>query len=148
MQPLNFPPTDPTPIFEYFRANLGTELLTAAVSEFHLFEHLADSPKSFDELAKILAIAERSAQVLFTAMRAMKLIEQQADGKLTLTDLGRNHLLPDSEYDVSGYVGLTASAAGVRAIVDRLRYNAPAAIREKERGGLYIQGWHGIGDGS
>ena len=60
MTPLPSPPTDPTPIFEFFRANLGTELLTAAVSEFGLFERLKDGPKAFDALAAELGLAERA----------------------------------------------------------------------------------------
>ena len=34
---------DPTPIFELFRGNYATELLTAAVAHFQLFERLAES---------------------------------------------------------------------------------------------------------
>ncbi len=50
---LKLPGTDPSPIFEQFRGNNATELLTAAVAHFTLFGRLAESgPAPFEELRK------------------------------------------------------------------------------------------------
>ncbi|WP_395845622.1 hypothetical protein [Cystobacter fuscus] len=38
------PVTDPTPIFDIYRASAGSELLTAAVTHFRVFERLANKP--------------------------------------------------------------------------------------------------------
>ena len=40
------PATDPTPIFELYRGNLATELLTAAVAHFNVFGRLAAGPRT------------------------------------------------------------------------------------------------------
>ena len=44
------PQVDPTPIFELFRGNYGTELLTAAVAHFRIFERLAAGPLASEML--------------------------------------------------------------------------------------------------
>ena len=58
-------------------------------------------------------------------MRAFGLLTIDSDGKLTLTDLTREHLVPGAPLDVGDYVGLTADSPGVRALVERLRTNQP-----------------------
>lgn len=119
------PGTDPTPIFEAFRGNYGTELLTAAVAHFDVFGRLAQRPLALADLAVELRLEPRPAVVLFTALRAMGLLSADVQGRLTLTPLAREHLLPGAEFDVGNYVGLAAESAGVLAMVERLRTNAP-----------------------
>ncbi len=122
---LSSPKVDPTPIFEHFRGSYATELLTAAVCHFNLFGRLAVAPRSRNELAADLAIHERPAVVLTTALRAMGLLIER-DGKLALTELAREHLLPGSAFDVGGYIGLAAQSPGVLAMVESLKTNRPA----------------------
>ena len=124
-EPLSPPTTDPTPIFEYFRGSYGTELLTAAVVEFDLFRRLTERPKSFDELRAEIGLQRRPAVVLFTALRAMGLLTVDADGSLTLTPLGREHVVPGSEFDVSGYIALAGQSPGVQEMIERLKTNRP-----------------------
>ena len=88
------PDTDPTPIFEHFRGSYGTELLTAAIAHFNVVGLLAESSMSIDELQAALDIEERPAVVLTTALRAMGLIDQDASGKLALTPMATEHLVP------------------------------------------------------
>ncbi len=132
-----FSHTDPTPIFELFRGSYATELLTVAVTEFDVFGRLADRPKTFDELREAIGLAERPAHVLFTALRAMGLL-QLVDGKLDLTASAREHLLKDVEYGIAGYIGLAAESPGVREMAERLKANAPAKQRDEDRGAAYI----------
>ena len=118
------PPNDPTPIFEFFRGCHATELLTAGVAHFNIFGRLAERPMGQEELAETLGLQQRPAMVLFTALRAMGLLEQR-DEQLHPTDLAMNHLLPGGDFDVGNYVGLAALSPGVLKMVELLRTNRP-----------------------
>jgi SAM-dependent methyltransferase len=134
---LQTPPVDPAPIFDIFRGNYATELLTAAVAHFHVFEELAEGPVSFDGLQQRLGLADRPCHVLMTALGAFGLLRPK-NGLLELTDLARAHLLPNSPFDISGYVGLAADSPGVREMVERLRTNRPAGAKPEEQGAAFI----------
>lgn len=136
--PLSPPSTDPTPIFEAFRGNYGSELLTAAVAHFNLFARLAEGPLSAESLAAELGLAARPAVVLFTALTAMGLITADHDGRLTLSPMAREHLLPGTQFYIGDYVGLAADSPGVLAMVERLRTNRPPGTAENESGVAYI----------
>ncbi len=136
--PMVSPVLDPTPIFEVFRGNHGTELLTAAVAHFRVFERLGREPMSFDELRRSLEIAERPATVLVTALRAFGLVADDEEGRIGLTELARDHLTPGSAFDVSGYIGLAAESPGVVEMVERLRTNRPAGAAADEAGAAFI----------
>lgn len=132
------PEIDPTPIFEYFRGAYATELLTATVAHFDLFRRLAEGPRSCDELGQALGLAPRPLVVLTTALRAMKLLEADRQGRLGLTDLARDHLVPGAPFDVSGYIGLAATSPGVLEMVERLRTNRPAGAEREGPGAAFI----------
>jgi hypothetical protein len=131
------PRLDPTPIFELYRGYYATALLTAATSHFDLFGVLALAPLGFDALCEKLGLAPRAAMVLLVAMRAMGLVRTGASNRFELADMAREHLLPDSEFDVGRYVGLAADTPLVRDMVERLRTNKPAAAKPDE-GAAYI----------
>src|SRR2546429_593742 len=97
--PLTGPSLDPTPLFELFRGSYATELLTAAVTPFNVFGRLAQTPRSFTELRHDLSLEERPAQVLVTALRSFGLLALE-NGRLALTPLAREHLVPGTEFDV------------------------------------------------
>lgn len=136
------PLVDPTLIFELFRGAHATELLTAAVAHFDLFTRLARQPMSFDALRAELGLEERPAIVLLVALRAMGLVEtdsgpgtnQQAGhlqkGRLQLTPLAQEHLVPDGVFYVGDYVSLVADKPGVVEMVERLRTNQPAGAQK------------------
>ena len=134
------PATDPTPIVELFRGIHGTELLTAAVSHFKLFDLLAAKPVSLPELQRGLNLAERPLVVLTTALRAMKLLHK-IDGRFALTELAREHLVTGAPFDMSGYIGLAAQNPTVLEMVERLKTNRPR--RDKDTNGtafIYREG--------
>jgi ubiquinone/menaquinone biosynthesis C-methylase UbiE len=135
---LTSPRVDPTPIFEIFRGNYATELLTAAVAHFGVFGKVAEGPMTFEELKRQLGLAERPAIVLITALRAFGLLVQDLQGRLELSALAREHLTPSSGYDLSGYVSLAADSPGVLAIVERLRSNRPAGVEPGAAGAAFI----------
>ena len=136
--PLPAPKTDPTPIFELYRGSYATELLTAAVKEFNVFGRLAKRAMTFDELRQAMGLAERPAVVLLTALRAMGLIVVDGTGRLELSPVAREHLVPGAEFDVGGYVGLAAESPGVREMIARLRTNRPAGQESDEQGTAFI----------
>lgn len=131
---LRRPATDPTPIFEHFRGMHGSELLTAAVAHFDLFGRLSAEPVDFETLRQALQLADRPAVVLLTALKAMGLI-QEIDGKLTLTELAQEHLVPGGPFDCGDYVGLAAQTPGVLTMVHLLKTNRPLGSDDEEGSG-------------
>jgi hypothetical protein len=134
---LSVPPLDPTPIFDHFRGHYGSELLTAAVAHFRVFEHLSKGPRAFDALRADLGLDARPAIVLLTALRAMGLLVTDASGRLELSALGREFLV-GPPFDISGYIGLNADSPGVLNMVERLRSNQPAGMKPEEAGAAFI----------
>ncbi len=135
----NDPPrTDPTPIFEAFRGNHATELLTAAVAHFGVFGRLANGPVGRVELRDDLGLADRPFLVLLTALRAMGLVNLDGEDRLSLTAIAAEHLVPGAEFDVGGYVGLAAESPGVLEMVDRLKTNRPAGGGDEDKGAAFI----------
>lgn len=137
-QELRRPSLDPTPLFELFRGSYATELLTAAVAEFDVFNRLSGRPLPLAELATALGLQPRAAVVLLTALRAMGLIVTNAAGLLQLSELAEQHLTRGSAFDVSGYIGLAAASDGVRQMVERLRSNRPAGAQKGDEGTAFI----------
>jgi hypothetical protein len=132
------PKTDPTPIFELFRGNHATELLTAAVAHFDVFGRLARHPLSFVALRQQLRLETRPALVLITALRAFGLIVENNRGLLDLSPTAREHLVRDADFEVAGYLDLAADSPGVLEMVERLRTNRPAGAKPDEEGAAYI----------
>src|SRR5947209_3448098 len=118
--------SDPTAIFEYFRAGFASNLLIAAVAHFHVFECLSERPLTFEELRDALRLQDRPARVLITALRSMDLVNENSTGLLTLSPLAAEHLSPDSYFSIADYIGLAADAPAVTELVESLRRNRPA----------------------
>jgi hypothetical protein len=135
---LSSPTTDPTPIFEQFRGSYGSELLTAAVEHFGLFELLNGPSKSFEQLRQELQLERRPLIILLTALRAMKLVDADALDHYHLTKLANEHLVRDGEFFVGGYLGLAAQSPGVLELVARLRSNQPAQAERGDKGSAFI----------
>jgi ubiquinone/menaquinone biosynthesis C-methylase UbiE len=135
---LPLPTLDPSPIFELFRGSYATELLTAAVAHFNLFDRLAKQSLATDALATQLGLATRPAIVLTTALKSFGLLAENAAGRLTVTDLARQHLLPGCPLDIGDYIGLAAQSPGVLEMVERLKTNRPAGTKEQEPGVAFM----------
>ena len=136
--PLVSPWLDPTGIFELFRGNYATELLTAAVSHLKVFERLKDGPLGAEAFRRALGLSDRPAIVLTTALRAMGLLTVDEHGRIGPTDLAREHLTPGAFFDVSGYIGLAAGAPGTLAMVESLRTNRPLGSDKAGDGAAFI----------
>jgi ubiquinone/menaquinone biosynthesis C-methylase UbiE len=137
---LQIPEVDPTTIFEVFRGSYGTELLTAAVAHFNVFSRLEKQPLTLAELGRELELEARPTVVLVTALRAFGLLTTDGQGKLMLTGLAREHLLPGGMFDVGDYLGLAAHSPGVLEMVERLRTNRPASGGDQGTAFIYREG--------
>jgi ubiquinone/menaquinone biosynthesis C-methylase UbiE len=118
------PVTDPTSIFEHFRGGYGSELLTLAVAHFDIFARLSRTPMSLGDLAEELGLDPRPAVVLVTALRAMGLLTV-SDGRLSVTELATEHLVPGGNFDCGDYIGLAAQSPGVLGMLQLLKTNQP-----------------------
>ena len=123
--PTDPPAVDPSPLFELFRGNHATEVLVAAVAHFGLFRHLAGGPLPAEALRAAIGLAPRPFQVLVTALRAMGTLQPEADGRIALSPLAREHLVAGNPRFVGDYFGLAASSPAVVEFVERLRTNRP-----------------------
>lgn len=136
--PLSVPRLDPSPIFEHFRGAYATELLTAAVIHFDLFRLLAQEPLDAGTLGATLGLDSRPVIVFTTALRAMGLLMVDERERFAPTDLARDHLVPETPFEVTGYIGLAAQSPGVREMVERLRTNQPGSLKQTGSGAPFI----------
>ncbi len=136
---LDFPATDPTPIFEHFRGSYGAELLVAAAAHLKVFEKLSRGPMFHDDLRREIGLSLRPASVLFTALRAMGLIVE-AWGNLELSALAKDHLVAGQPFDVSDYLGLAAQSPGVLEMLERLKTNKPAGAAKEGTAFIFREG--------
>ena len=130
------PDTDPTPIFEHFRGSYGSELLTIAIAHLDVFGRLDRQSASLETLGADLGLQRRPATVLITALRAMGLISESG-GRLSLSDLAREHLVPGGAFDCGDYVGLAAGSPGVMGLLKLLKTNKPLGS-DDEGGAAFI----------
>lgn len=132
------PSIDPAPIFEHYRGVYGTALLSAAVAEFQLFRRLAEQPRPERELVAQLGLSARAGNVLLVALRAMSLLTTDPQGRVALTELAREHLVPGGPFDVGDYVSQANNSEAVREMIERLRTNTPAGAKPQEQGVAFI----------
>jgi len=107
------------------------------VVHFRLFDRLATGPLSFEELGQQLGLAERPANVLLTAVRAMGLLIRDVDDRFDLSPL-------------AGRIWLRAALRRERlrrprrrqswraGAAERLRTNRPAGAEPEQAGAAFI----------
>ena len=113
------PQQDPVPIFELFRGNHGTELLTAAVAHLDVFRHLATGPRSFETLQ------DQPTQILCTGRYLDKLAWSPAGLRFReKTCVYDSTLIPGSivkRFPGAGHLVLDEKPESVAAITEFLR---------------------------
>ncbi|MSR30773.1 MAG: methyltransferase domain-containing protein [Gemmataceae bacterium] len=135
--PLKQPPSDPAPLFELFRGCHATELLTAAVVHFQVFEKLLPGPIPEEELQKELELTRRAWVVFSTALKAFGLLEV-SEGKIGLTSLAMTHLLQGGEFSIANYIGLAGNSPGVLDMVRMLKTDKPRQAESADEGHAFI----------
>ena len=102
--PMVCPKIDPAAIFELFRGNYATELLTASVVHFNLFEEIALNQVGSESLRAKLGLERRAWVVLITGLKASGLLLEN-NGNLTLSEIAKSTLLKDSRHSIASYIG-------------------------------------------
>ena len=120
---------DLAPITRHLRAMYGSRLLVAAVHHLSVFEVLSSGPLSMAELQTALALKERPALVLFSALCAMELLTHDESDRLRLTELGQ-YLTQIQTPNLTGYTGLEKDDPGVVEMAVRLRNDGPLETPE------------------
>lgn len=120
------PKEDATQLLDDLRASMLSHLLVIGTTRYDIGEALANGPQSYVELCKRFELKDRPANVLFTALRALGLIQLNSDFGIELTAYGREKLSPESPFSLRGYVGLGAMGADVQNMVKCLENDAPA----------------------
>ncbi|ONI72615.1 hypothetical protein ALI144C_42065 [Actinosynnema sp. ALI-1.44] len=106
----------------------ATDLFVAVVSEFDIFTRLADrEATTARQLADLLEIDERAADVTLTYLAALGLVERLPDGAVRVTQAAGQYLTAGAEIDLRHYTRMSSDRPGSRAAVEVLRTGQPAA---------------------
>lgn len=120
------PQHDTTAFLDEFRTAQLSLLLTVAVVRFDVGEALSDGLLAYEELCRRLKLADRPAIVLLTALRSIGLIDVDAEGRIGLTEYGREKLDPHSPFHLRGYIGLGGFSADVQNMIECLANDQPS----------------------
>lgn len=122
---LQFPSTDPTSIYRYRDGLYAVDLLTAAISHLDFFTGLNDHPSDLSTICRSLDLQLRPTDVMLTLFTAMGLLECK-NQIFKLTDLGREHLVKSSPWNIGPYFDSTKQRPVCLDIVTVLRTGKPA----------------------
>ncbi len=124
---LKSPETDPTAIYRYRDGLYAVDLLTAAISHLNFFTWLHDQgrPIGLDAICQGLGLKERPTDVMLTLFTAMGLL-QQSEQRFALTELGREHLVESSPWNIGPYFDSTKERPVCRDLVTVLRTGKPS----------------------
>lgn len=123
---MNKPLENTTLLLDDLRASALSNLLVVGTTRYDFGTELSGGPRAYEELCSCFGLKERPATVLFTAMRALGLIELDAGQSVVLTAYGREKLSPESPFNLRGYIGLGALSADVQNFVSCLENDAPS----------------------
>ena len=118
---MDLPTTDDRPVWDLWLSMYHLPAVTAAI-ELDVFEALATSPATHDELARRLNLSERATEIVLPLFASLGLLSRY-DGRYQLSDVARLYLLRGSPYDWG-------------ALLNRMGPSSPhhAAIRQALKG--------------
>jgi SAM-dependent methyltransferase len=117
----------PGDIISLVNSTYATDLLIAVVSEYDVFTRLAEREStSAGQLAELLEIDGRAADVTLTYLVALGLLERLPDGSARLTNPAKEHLTAGVGVDLRPYVGMLRDRPGSRDAVQVLKTGQPA----------------------
>lgn len=128
---LSQPPIDPAFVFDLYRGRLSTEILCAVACRTRFFQELGADGLSADEISQRLGWSPRAISVVTTALRAMQFLTLNATGKYEPTQAARLFLDSESEFALTGYLGLSAQSPAVTAFLEAIQRPAPTATTEQ-----------------
>lgn len=134
------PETDPTSILRSRDGIYAVDVLTAAVAEFRIFDHLQDSPSTLEDLCRKFDWVERPADVLVTLCKASGYLHEDEEGILSVTPQAREHLCEGSPWNLTDYYASLRDRPVVQDYIRVLETGKPAhwsGLDEAE------DDWHG-----
>ncbi|HRQ88542.1 MAG TPA: methyltransferase [Bacteroidia bacterium] len=134
------PASDPTRLLRYRDGLYAVDLLTAAIVEFGLFDHLRERPGNLAQLCVRFGWHERPADVLMTLCLCNGLVEKDDDGVFFPAAAGLEHLSSQSPWNLAPYFASLRNRPVVADFVKVLRTGRPAqwsGLDEAE------DDWHG-----
>ena len=120
------PATDPTGLYRYRDALYAEDLLIVALVRLDFFTALAAEPADLDALCRRHEIHHRPADVMVTLFVAMGLIERHADGRHSVTETAREHLVASSPWFIGPYYESLVDRPVVVDLLRVLRTDKPA----------------------
>lgn len=120
------PLSDPTSILRYRDGIYAVDLLTAAITEFRVFDHLKARPGTLSELCEHFGWAPRPADVLLTLCLCNDFLVQDDAGRFLISDRAREHLCHDSPWNLSAYFASLRDRPVVGDFVRVLKSGCPA----------------------
>ncbi len=129
--PLTQPQIDPAFVFDLYRGRLSTEILCAVACRTRFFQELGASGLSADAIQERLGWSPRAISVVTTALRAMQFLTKSDDGLFQSTQAARLFLNSESEFALTGYLGLSAQSPSVTAFLEAIQRPAPSATTEQ-----------------
>ena len=123
--PPDLPTTDPTSIYRYRDGLYAADLLTAALAHLDFFSWLNENPSDLETICKSLRLHERPTDVMLTLFTAMGLVQARS-GEFHLTELGREHLVKTSTWNIGPYFASLKDRSVCRDMVTVLRTGKPA----------------------
>jgi SAM-dependent methyltransferase len=117
----------PADILSLVNSTYATELLIALVSEYDVFTKLAGREStSVEQLAELLEIDGRAADVALTYLVAVGLLERLPDGAVRTANPANEHLTAGVRVDLRHYIGMFRDRPASRDAVQVLKTGQPA----------------------
>lgn len=117
----------PDDILSLVNSTYATDLLVAVVSEYDIFTKLAEREStSAGQLADLLEIDGRAADVTLTYLVALGLLERLPDGAVRPANPANEYLTAGVRVDLRHYVGMFRDRPSCRDAVQVLRTGQPA----------------------
>ncbi|MBP2321612.1 SAM-dependent methyltransferase [Kibdelosporangium banguiense] len=114
-------------ILGLLNSTYATDLLIAVVSEHDIFTSLAQREStSAEQLAELLKIDERAADVTLTYLVALGLLERLPDGAVRPAGPANEHLIAGVPADLRHYVSMFRDRPGCRDAIQVLKTGRPA----------------------
>ena len=129
--PLSQPPINPASVFDLYRGRLSTEILCAVACRTRFFQELGSNGLSAEEIGRKFGWSPRAISVVTTALRAMQFLTLNATGQYQPTEAARLFLDSESEFALTGYLGLSAQSPAVTAFLEAIERPAPTATTEQ-----------------
>ncbi len=135
----NIVTADPSALFDISHLGIASDVMLVAAGRLQLFATLSSAALSFEELRRRLRLAARPMTVLVTALRAMGLVVVDAQERLALSGIARQHLVENSQGDLTAYFRLMeGKRAQASELLDRLASNTPSGVFAGEDSPVFV----------